>query len=594
MIKQIRNNFYFHTFLISFLFGIACFFPDMLVLLNNDMQIFTLNKKSPILYDEARFYANGASFFMTHKKCPFDTEIYEFRNAITPIVPLPSIIIGTIACFFNQNLPLAWLITHFIFPALSLYLASWLASLYVGKNLYSWLIGLLFCSFGQGPRVFLILSEYAKAQPLIITRIEPQAVGLAFFVLFMLSISKIHIGRGETWKWIGGITGGLLFYVYLFFYSIVPFIYVFMCIFYLYIRDKKRFLDVFISGIIAFLLAVPAFIQFIYFKYSDYYPNLLLIHGTESSGQFEGSFSSAAIALACVLFAIAINFKWFDTLINRCFNAVINSEKRIQFQNHFSPLPISAIIVIAFLLEYIIDPLIFFIPHPHHYTQRIVIGFTIFLLFMEIAKRISAKHTPVIKLLSKFFLVLLIFFIFFKQFIFWQENKDERIIVEKENHVEQLIRFHTKSDDVIALRNPYYNTILPSRIHRYRFYADEWRSVVSNEENIKRYIFVQKLLGRSWNEIQDELKGLSNVSNGYYPTVSSMIASIPAIGSDKLEPYRSFFIDANVSFLQDKRLDYVVVDNLSVEEFIVSSQKMGIRFNKIATLGGVLLFKRGQ
>ena len=587
--RLFENSFLLRTIILISLFGIACALPDILVLSNPNSEMFTISRTSPVLFDEDTYYAKGASFFMTQGRLPFELEIYELRNAVTFNPPLPAVIIGSMARVLNSNLPLAWTLTHFLFPALSLLLAVRLASIFIGQNVYAWLIGLLFCTFGQSPRTFLMLSEYARAQPLLITRIEPQAIGLPLFLLFILSACYMCAGKTGIWKWLCGTAAGLQFYVYFFFWSILPIFFFVMCLLYFLVQDRSRFLNFLTSAGIAAILAIPFVMQMVFVTPSGYVKNGIghLLNPTLFIG-------SAAFCFCLFLCWIAYQ-KSYLFLFKPTQTSGFRIQEGFLYSKIHTMTPILMVLSIAILLKYVISPYIFPLPETGHYVQRVIVGFTMFLLFCTLVRWLLARKWSR-RLYSAAFVVLVVLvgYVFLKQIVFWDVHRTERTLVQREKTVEQLIRSHTQRTDVVAVGDPHYNMILPTRIHRYRFYADIARSVISPDENLKRYLFICKILGRTWEEVQDELTGRSNVARGRFIfdiSVPHILAGTETVGQEELSKYAQFYEKVDGSFLQDRRLDYIIVNAVNEPAFLESSRQMGIKVNCVTSQGIVSLFR---
>ncbi len=191
------------------------------------------------------------------------------------------------------------------------------------------------------------------------------------------------------------------------------------------------------------------------------------------------------------------------------------------------------------------------------------------------------------------FVCLLVAYVFLKQTVFWNVHRAERATVQREKAVAELIRECTGRNDVVAVGDAHFNMILPTRIHRYRFFAEIGRSVVSPEENLKRYLFISKLLGRSWEEIKNELTGRSNIALGrfiYDISVPDILTATHNLKEDDLSKYAQFYEHVDGSFLRKRRVDYIIIDRAKESTILESSQQMGVKVKKVSSINGIVFY----
>jgi hypothetical protein len=567
--------------LASALFGLACALPSILVLADPGGQIFVASSRSSVLFDEGTYYAKASSLVMTQGGLPWELEIAELRGGVTFNAPLPPLLVGTVARAVG-SLPAAWALAQGIFPALSFLLAVLLVSTWLGRTPQALLVGALFCTLGQGPQGFLMLGEYASAQPLIVTRLDPQAIGIPLLLAFLLGTVRSARGVGGGWAILSAAAGGLLFHVYFFFYTLVPFVFAGTCLALAATGERKRLVSLVAAALGGAVIASPWIWQMSQATRAGYLGQGLLPGGAGGGAALGlGVFAVLLLSGAWALVRTTRLQHWMGP----------NTSRRADW---LAAAPLASGWLAALLLWAVGSAGLLHIPEPAHYIQRVLVGVGLLILLVILFSSFRSGLANRRQGLVLFLVAAILALSFVKQWTFWRLTAAERRADPREAAVEELVRSRTSPGDVIAVDDPLLNVVLPARVHRYRVYADKFRSTVGPEENLQRFAFAQKVIGGDWQAIAGHLDGQPRreppgLVNGYSALLH--LTERSALDVAALDRLATFFRSADASFLVGRRLDFFVLDEGRIAGARSAAASMGIDFEQVATLGGVALLR---
>lgn len=190
----------------SLVAGLLCCLPHLMALrqLGADYTPFSVRPSvSSLVYDESHAYAPGPSKFQRNGSLAPEPDVYELRSVHGAQPVLHSLAIGALARFLG-SLESAWMISDALFPALFfllLYQISGLGSSCTPVRLaISWACFLV----PFGPRSFLLLGSYSKVQPLEITRTPQPEISFPLLLLGCYLCARYL----ERRSWLGLIVAG--------------------------------------------------------------------------------------------------------------------------------------------------------------------------------------------------------------------------------------------------------------------------------------------------------------------------------------------------------------------------------------------------
>ncbi len=258
--------------------------------------------------------------------------------------------------------------------------------------------------------------------------------------------------------------------------------------------------------------------------------------------------------------------------------------------------PLLALIGAAAFLEFLVGTTYPMILEPAHFTQQIIISLGLLTTISFYGPYLL--RTPSFKKIIAGVVLIVLGTALVKQFFVWENSKTFFIASAKERAAERLITLKTTPEDVIAVNNPYLNSVLPARVWRYRFYGMYGFSglgSVSNDENLKRYVITRKLFGASWKEIEDELRGAERTIEPPLKT-----ATIPflltfdtrGLKTEQINAIKIFYDNTPRDFLPQRKLTHIVsLEQGEYQTLTDRADRLGLELAPIAEENGVSLYR---
>jgi hypothetical protein len=550
--------------------GIATALPHIMghLSLGSDYEPFYYAFTSEPQFDEATFYAPPASYFKENANVPHETEIYEYRDRVNVKYVLPTAIAGWLAAALDDTRA-GWTLVRFLFAALSFLLAYRLAREFTGNRTVAIVAAITLCTIGFGIRTFLNFVPERMAQPILFSRMNAPLVVLPFLLLGIIGLMRIHAGSFKKGAMVAGIAGGLLFYSF-YYYQIAFFgALILLGIIYAFLKQKKELLAVGTAFLITNVIAIPWYLQ--YFRTLASSPDYLA-RWTASPHV------PALLDIASFVFIVVAIY-----LLVRAKGGKKNGS--------FSELPMAALLLSAAGVEFVIAPFSALVLQAGQFSQHIINGFGLFTLAVLGGEYLTRKN---VHWFMPLFGVALFVMLFVKQTTVWYHTRDVSVVRPEERTAETLVERLTDADDVLAIANPYLNSVFPARLWRFRFYAFINLSNVGNGENLERYVFTERLFGVPWGEVERQLSADPPTIASRIKTISvpSLLTFMVALPLDRREEFERFYRTADAAFIRDKRITHAVALGDAEERGLLSgSDALGLNALLVAREGGVALYR---
>ena len=573
----------------SILIGIACALPNILgyIEFRERYEPFTYRFPSDITFDEVAWYGPSASCFKEKLSLPFEADIYEYRNIPNLKYLLPIVIDGSAGYLF-KSLRLARVFIHFIFPLISFLLVYILSKKLSNNSLVSCFSAVIFCTLGFGPRTFLNLFESNIAQPILFSRVSSPAITLPFLLITLIGLTKIWNNRFKIVLILTGIFGGLLFYTYYYYqlaYGLTIILLAALCML------QKRwhsFFNIVLICIISNIIAIPWYLQYFYaLKLS---PGFVSRHLPQFfpliSFKITANFSEIAALFIYSVFLLIGYALW------KPFISANDNNSSSKFMNSAYS-PVFMLCISGIILQFLVSPFLFPLIQPSHFRQHIINGFSLLIISNVIGKRLVA-YSKIFRPVIIIFICALIILIFVKQINLWEYTKENFLANPAEIIAEKMLYEHTNSEDVIGIKDPLLNSAFPARLWRFRFYAGYFGlSNIGAEENIYRYLFIQKIFGLSWQEIETGSAAKIYGKQGrLLVTIPYLLSLNPLFSAERKKELSKFYESLTKDFAKTKKLDYLLCLCPDDESNMLSgAKKLDIQVALIKKERGVSLYR---
>ena len=560
--------------------------------LGADYELFPTYPISSISFDETTTYAPPLSFLKENNKYPFETEIYELKDAPATRYLLPTFIQRLFLVVFGGNIQSVWIFSKIFFPALCFAAAYFLCKSTGAGQFPSLISSFLYSLIGFGPRVLFDINGVNAFQPIFISRINAPAAITPFLLFALAGLVKIHTSQKPKAKAIvaTGILGGALFFTYYYYQIAFAFLLILLAVLYALMRQKDKLIAILKTGIVANLVAVPWYLIFI--------SSLLHSREYELASSINGKWNAfpAGVTSEGILFIIV--FLAVSFMILRKTSAQAEQNKNI-FSS--SLIPLIGIAGVSIFLQYASSRLPLPIIQPEHFLQQIAFGITVLLaslLFFSYNIKTSVQNTGQCENISLFrkaialcVITILLVTSIIKQVSVSSNSIPFSAVSREETAARKLMSAFTSPDDVIAVKNPFFNSAIASKIWRFRFYGFAGTTNLPTKENVERFVFVQKLFGVPWDDVR---KSLSEANNSKTPLASidaPYLIAFRKIPESEILSYEKFYTSADASFLSGKKLDYVLVFPDENDHFLKMTNDGFADVSESETEAGVTLYK---
>jgi len=560
--------------ILATLLGIACCLPDLISYAQHgkNYEPFTHNFLSDTQFDETSWYAPSANFFKETLQLPFETDIYEYRHLVNLKYALPIMIDGSTALLFG-DLRAGRMFSHFFFPFFCLLLVFSVAY-NASKNFYTALFSsLLFCVFALGPRRLLsFFDSNLLNQPLLIARMTSPAATLPIFLLALSGLQKICEGKdSHRFTAQTAVFCGLTFFSYYYYQLAVCSALFFLWVF-AFVTNRKITRIIFWTSIGTFLVGLPWFFQIAITLKQN--PTFFEIHQAPPGDM---------LVRAKMFTSFLLSWGFFLGVLRVLHQHLIKTNKS-GIWNAYTPLYFLWFSAVS--LRYC-PP--FHIIQPAHFTTHIIWPFFILTLSLLSFGHFVIRYPEYSKAVAKIFLGVLLLLMFFKQGRVAEHTRDYLVADSAERTAENLIRENTSKEDVIAMEGVYFNSVISARVWRYKFYAGYYgMGNIPAEENVERYLFVQKLFGHSWEEVRRQLISSHNL----FITTPYLLTLKREFSSEEIFKYEKIFSEMDVAFLKKKKINYIIcLDEGQKRRMEFQASQLHLPLVLTAEKNGVFLFQ---
>ncbi|MFH0806316.1 MAG: hypothetical protein V1885_01150 [Candidatus Brennerbacteria bacterium] len=550
--------------------GIATALPQIIgnLSLGPNYEPFYYAFSSELQFDEATFYAPPASYFKETKKIPYETEIYEYKDRVNIKYFLPTAIAGWSAAVIN-NTRASWTFIRIVFAILSFLLAYRLAREFTGNRVVALVAAVTLCTIGFGLRTFLNFVPDRVSQPILFSRMNAPLVVLPFLLLGLIGLMRINARSFRSGVALAGIAGGLLFYTF-YYYQIAFFgALILLGMIYAFLKRRGEFLAIAGSFVITNILAIPWYLQ--YFQTLTSSPDYLTRWTATPHAP------SLLDVAAFVFLAAAI--------------CLFVREKKSEERGAFLELPMAALLLSAAGVEFVIAPFSALVLQAGQFSQHIINGFGLFTVAILGGGYLARKN---VRWFMPLLGITLLVFLFVRQTTAWYHTRDVSIARPEERAAETLVEQFVTTDDVLAIANPYLNSVFPARLWRFRFYAFINLSNVGNWENLERYVFTARLFGVPWDEVERQLSADPTTIASRIKTISmpSLLTFMIELPPDQREELERFYRTTDATFIRDKRITHALAFGDAEEHGLLSgSDALGLNALLVAREGKTVLYR---
>lgn len=380
MIKNfLKNNFW--TIILAVMLGFIYFLPNILIprLLakEGNYSYHLLNLEAPVL-DEVGSYGVKIKELLEGKQHDGDPYVAEYKN-------YPTVwgnyymawLVGKILLIFQAQSPVPlFIVGDFFFPALSFVLAFYIFYILTKHRQWSYLSALVLIAypnlsallwFGKHETyqsVATFLDAFSRLFDGDFTRLLVPAFSFPFFLAAILALLCWLEKNTRVWLWTVGLTTGLLFYIYFYYWMFWTISLGILFLVFLLRRQLAMVRSFFKIGVISLIVSAPFWLNFYQLSQSPAYQVLRLRAGLVM-GRFldYGSWDNyVIIGLALLITGLAV--------------------KRGVFNKNFFSFLFS--ILLATLVVINLQVIFGFNPQPDHWGSRVNIYILVLALMLGV------------------------------------------------------------------------------------------------------------------------------------------------------------------------------------------------------------------
>lgn len=462
------------TLAVSILYGL----PNLILFskLGNDFTPFTLIG-SPIARDETFAYAPEVNYVYSNKSLLREVYSYEYKDSPTPFLgeSAPAALLALLKAF-TGSLEGAFIAADFIFPPIIFLAFYFFTKYFIKNNLFAATAALVAVVSRDFIGVIPYPSEiikYLTVQEnqnylLHFSRAFHPQVSFIFLIGSTLSILKL-IQNPKSLRNIilFGVSFGLIFYSYVFYWTLFSFFYLLLILYFLYKKQITILKGLIISGLLAFTVASVYLVNIYYFYRLPFIDDFVT----------KSSLHNVPIPLTLLRYFALIVILFFVT------------KKK---NNNF-------IVLAAFLIAGIfITPVSKFLIgqdlETFHYLRRAVMPFATVSLFVILYSLLSNKKL-FLKMVSLFAVITFLVFAINTQITLSEKIEKVHIRNHDLESTMQWLEKNTEKSSVIGLLDPDFSSLLPVYTQNKVFMPPTDRTVMPTFEGVERYKIISELLG---------------------------------------------------------------------------------------------------
>ena len=475
--------------LISIIYGL----PHIILKSNLGSRYNPLNihASSPTIYDESFYYSPFVNYIANGHLFLGDVYSYEYRDSPSPFLgeTLPAQIMALLS-FLTGSVPNSFVASDFIFPPIIFFLIYILSKNLI-KNEYLALSAACFTSLFrdfiavipypkeiikyfntiEGPNYFLYLSR----------AFHPQMTFPIFLISLIFLLKVIEQGK-RLYIVAFGVSFGLLFYSYLFYWTYMSFLVLTCFLYLLYTKRFATFKRLTASVGIAFLIASYYLVNMINIYLLPNAQDFLNKSATENN-----SFNLVILRFALLTFLFILFFKFKDkkffiwvfilfsaTLMSSASKMILGQDLETMHYVRRILMPVSTITLFGIAFKILEGASKF----TKKYVALIIIAISLTFAF-SIQVRTTNKILP----------------------SFLEPNRDL-------NEVLSYLKANTQKSDVLATLDSDLNSIIPTYLPNKIYFPPNIRTIMTSREELERYIILSKLSGKDAGRSEANFKNL--------------------------------------------------------------------------------------
>ncbi|MBI3342075.1 hypothetical protein HY024_03045 [Candidatus Curtissbacteria bacterium] len=460
---------------VSLIYGL----PNLILFskLGNNYTPFTLSVKSPIARDKTYAYGPEANFILNNKSFLKEVYVEEYKNSPTPFMgeTAPAVVVAALAAVLG-SLERAFIVSDFIFPPLIFLAFLQICRIFI-KN--KWLaLSTAFVTITSRDFIAVIpypdeIFKYLTVQEnqnylLYFSRSFHPQVSFLFLISAILLVFKV-VQNPTKYKWIVllGICFGLVFYSYIFYWTLLVFFYSILFFYFLIKKDIQTVKSLFLSGAIALFISSFYLINMIYFYQLPFINDFVA----------KSSLDNVPVPLMLLRYLFLIL-----TLL------LVVKNKNKQFAVLVSLLCAGVFItpISKFLIGQDLETL--------HYLRRAIMPFATIALSVILYNFFKKKETFL--KISAF----LIFIIFFAFSLATQQIATEKIIGAhiRDVNLEAVMHWlntNTQKSTVVGSINTDFSSLIPLYTNDKVYVPPADRTLTPTYEGVERYKILSEILG---------------------------------------------------------------------------------------------------
>ncbi len=462
---------------ISIIYGL----PNLILnsKLGSNYTPFTLSGKSPIARDETYAYAPFVNYILQGHLFLKDVYVAEYSKYPTPFMgeSVPSIVFALLAKI-TGSIENAFIVADFIFPPIIFLLLFMLAKFFIKNRLYALASAFVvtvardFIAVIPLPHETIQYLTVAKGQNYLLYLSRAFHPQLTFIFLMLALISFIKLAkspRAKKYIIASGITFGILFYSYVFYWTYFVVFFFLMFIYFVIKREKAIVLSLIISGSLAFVITIP------------YLLNLYDFYRLDLAQDFiaKASLKNVPVPLTLIrYFLIAALF-------------FISSPKRTKTVYIFLTFLAAGIAIAPFSKIILGQDLETF-----HYLRRALMPFATIAFFITIYNLFKSRK-QIQNILALLLIAAFIAFAIRSQIIATQKIQPFQSIDENQQKTLEWLRENTPRGSVIGSIDPDFESVVPVYTYNKVFFPPTDRTITPAEEGVTRYAILGDILSIS-------------------------------------------------------------------------------------------------
>lgn len=474
--------------LISIIYGL----PNIILIskLGSNYTPFTLSGKSPIARDETYAYAPFVNYILQGHLFLKDIYVAEYAKYPTPFMgeSAPAIIFAVLAKVTGST-ENAFIAADFIFPPIIFLLLHIVAQFFIRNRLYA--LASAFVATVARDLIAVIPYPHETIQYLTVAEgqnyllyfsraFHPQLTFI-FLTLGLIAVAKLA-ENPRTKKYIiaSGITFGILFYSYVFYWTYFVVFFGFAYFYFLARREKENILALTAVGLIALMIAFP------------YLLNTFQFYQLDKAGDFIAKSSLANVPLPLALIRYLI-----ITLIFFIFS----KKKDNKFFVFLLFLMAGILITPASKLVLGQDLETF------HYLRRALMPFATIAFFVSVYWMLKNRNR-LTKFLSIVLFIVFILFAINAQVIASEKIQSSHIRNLDEQKVFAWLNANAPKWSVVGSVDEDFEPLIPVYTADFVYFPPTDRTITSTSEGVTRYAILASILGldKSWQK-----KNLDNI-----------------------------------------------------------------------------------